>query len=362
MTRIKQVRELCGWTQVELAGKLCIKQPTLAQLENFTENPSRRVLDGLAELTDFLPDYFSKPITVDFPMGSLLFRAHASMTNRHRVEAYRHAQLLHEIWSEIAERVNELPVRIPQLKEDPVLAARLTRAQLGISPDTPIAHVLNTVEKAGVILLCIPVNLEKRDAFSLWAGSPVRKPVIAISSGRPGDRVNWSVAHELGHLILHNPIWGSTKDLEDQADQFAAEFLLPEYAMQNEFRQPVTLQSVAQLKIRWRVSMQALIRRAHDVGMLTDRAYRYLFEQMAWRGWRLREPSDVAIPAERPQGLLEMCELIYGKPVNVQKLSRDSLVGATRLKQILNAHNPSKPSDPTEKNGKIVTLSLRKLG
>jgi Zn-dependent peptidase ImmA (M78 family)/DNA-binding XRE family transcriptional regulator len=359
--RIRQVRELCGWTQVELANKLGIKQPTLAQLETGSDAASRRVVEALAQLTDFKPEYFEKPDTGDFPLGSLLFRAHSTLTNKHRTEAYRHAQLLYEIWTTIAEFVNELPIRIPQVREDPVIAARLARAQFGLSPDQPISYVINTVERSGVTLLSVPVNLEKRDAFSLWTGSPGRRPVIAISGGRPGDRVYWSVAHELGHLVLHNPIQGSAQNLEEEADRFAAEFLLPEAAMHQELVPPLSLKRIAQLKLRWRVSMQAIIRRARELNIIPDRTYRYLFEQMAWRGWRVKEPSSVAIPMEKPRGLREMAELVYGKPVDFEKLSRATLIGIVRLRQIIDAHAGNADTSTRERadNGKIVVLSAR---
>lgn len=359
--RIRQVRELCGWTQVEFANKLGIKQPTLAQLETGSDTASRRVVEAIARLTDFKPEYFEKPDTGDFPLGSLLFRAHSAITNKHRAEAYRHAQILYEIWTTIAEFINELPIRVPQVKEDPVMAARLARAQFGLSPDQPISYVVNAVERSGVTLLSVPVNLEKRDAFSLWTGNPGRRPVIAISGGRPGDRVYWSVAHELGHLVLHNPIQGSAQNLEEEADRFAAEFLLPEVAMRQELLPPLSLKRIAQLKMRWKVSMQAIIRRARELDIIPDRTYRYLFEQMAWRGWRVKEPSSVAIPIEKPRGLREMAELVYGKPIDFEKLSRATFIGTARLKQIIDAHagDAENKAEELTRSNKVVVLSAR---
>jgi Zn-dependent peptidase ImmA (M78 family) len=108
--------------------------------------------------------------------------------------------------------------------------------------------------------------------------------------------------------------------------------------MRQELTTPLNLKSIAQLKIRWKVSMQAIIRRARDLEIISDRAYRYLFEQMAWRGWRVKEPASVAVPIERPRGLREMAELIYGKPINLERLSSATLVGTNRLKQIMDAH------------------------
>src|SRR5439155_1260810 len=155
----------------------------------------------------------------------LLFRAHASISSQQRTEAFRHAQLLFEIWNHLASNINVLPVHVPSIRLEPHIAAKFARAEFGISPDTPIPFVINLIEKNGVVVLAIPTTLEKRDAFSLWAGSEARKPVVAITSGSSGDRVAWSAAHELGHLIMHHPIRAFTGDPEEQANQFAAEFL-----------------------------------------------------------------------------------------------------------------------------------------
>jgi Zn-dependent peptidase ImmA (M78 family)/transcriptional regulator with XRE-family HTH domain len=334
--RIRQIRELCGWTQEELAYRVGIKQPTLAQLESGTDRPSEKVLEAIASNTGVRPVFFEKLDLVDFPVGSLLFRAHSSITSRQRTEAFRYAQLLFELWEQFALAVNVLPVRLPSFSEDPVLAAKITRVEFGLSPDVPIPFIINLAEKSGIVVLAIPSALEKRDAFSVWAGTGARKPIIAISAGSPGDRVAWSVAHELGHLVMHHPIKAFAGDLEDQANRFAAELLLPEAGIRSELSTPLTFEKLAILKGKWRVSMQSLIRRAKDLAVINDRAYRYMFEQFNARGWKTVEPNP--IPAEKPRALREMAELIYDKPLNFARMANDTGIEISRLRGIFDAH------------------------
>jgi len=75
---------------------------------------------------------------------------------------------------------------------------------------------------------------------------------------------------------------------------------------------PVTLATVAKLKPRWRVSIQALIRRARDLAIISDRQYHYLFQQLSARGWRKREPAQFDVAAEKPRAFRKMAEVLYG--------------------------------------------------
>ena len=86
--------------------------------------------------------------------------------------------------------------------------------------------------------------------------------MIVVAETAAGDRRRFSVAHELGHLVLHQFPQGAPRVLEQQADAFAEAFLLPEAAMREALVPPITLTTLADLKTRWGVSLQALIRRA----------------------------------------------------------------------------------------------------
>src|SRR5262249_50293847 len=158
----------------------------------------------------------------------------------------------------------------------------------------------------GAIVVTVP-DIKSRDAFSLWFDD---RPIIALSTGRPGDRGRMSIAHETGHLVLHRG--RSRFEVDDfEADDFAAEFLMPEVAMREEITSPVTLSSLAALKPKWKVSIQALVVRAKELGIITDRQYRYLFEQISSMGWRKNEP--VTVVPELPRALRQMAEMRFGE-------------------------------------------------
>jgi Zn-dependent peptidase ImmA (M78 family) len=176
------------------------------------------------------------------------------------------------------------------------------------------------------------------DAFSCWPELEPRRPLIAVANQPHGDRARFSVAHELGHLVMHHPPRGTVGEMEKEADQFAAEFLLPEVSMRQELVRPVTLTSIAQLKVRWRVSMQALIRRARDLEIISPRQYRYLFDQMIARRWVQEEPPNLNISQEKPRAVRKMAEVLYGNPPDTRRMANDLALPVPLLDEMITVH------------------------
>lgn len=336
--RIRQARELRGLTQTELAELVAVKQPAIAQMEAGRTQPSSSVLQAIALATNFPISFFEQLNGPDFPMGSLLFRAHASTTAQQKTQAWRYAEILHETADKMASHIETRHVRLPRLASEPVSAAREARSAFGLSPDRPIPNLIGAIEKGAVLVLIVPADLERRDAFSAWVGQEPTKPVIIISSGRPGDRLRFSIAHELGHLVMHRARQGDARAIEQQADKFAAELLMPEVAMRAELVHPITLTTIAPLKPRWGVSLQALIRRAHDLEIITPRQYHYLFEQLGAHGWKKREPQNLDVSVEKPRAVRKMAELLYGIPINYKRLSEDVSLSPTFLRELIEVY------------------------
>jgi Zn-dependent peptidase ImmA (M78 family) len=169
-----------------------------------------------------------------------------------------------------------------------------------------------------VIVVALPTRVNHADAFSVWAGGESLKPLIALVGGWPGDRQRFSLAHELGHLVLHQDLRRSPGTLDDEADLFASEFLLPSPAMQDELRPPLTLTRLAELKARWGVSVQVLARRAERLGVISLGQRKYIEKQLVSKGWIWNEP--VEIPPEKPRLIRKMAEDLFGNPPDLARL------------------------------------------
>jgi Zn-dependent peptidase ImmA (M78 family)/transcriptional regulator with XRE-family HTH domain len=340
--RIKQARELVGITQAELAEKVGVNQSTIAYVEQSAPvfAPSDALIESIAFQLGFPVSYFRRGAAPDFPLGSLLYRRRKSLKAQDRNRIRQFARFAYELAEYMSDRLQLPSLTLPRIvNEDPATAAQVTRATLGLSPDTPIKNLIYQLEKNGVLVLAIPYDIDEHDSFSIWVSenSPP-KPVIIISAGKPGDRQRYSVSHELGHLIKHRDYQGGLSAMEDEADLFAAEFLMPAEVMYQELQAPITLAKLAALKLRWGVSMQALVVRAHQLGTITPRQYTYLFQQLTKLGYRKKEPENLDIQAEKPRGLRKMAELIYGIPINYEKIAADMDVSASLVKTLFDIY------------------------
>jgi Zn-dependent peptidase ImmA (M78 family) len=101
--------------------------------------------------------------------------------------------------------------------------------------------------------------------------------------------------------------------MEDEANEFASEFMMPSDEMRQAFRgRKVTLQYLAALKREWRMSMQSLLMSAKNVKAVDANQYRYLFTQFSKRGWRMKEPAELDFPHDTPVVLQDIIKVHRG--------------------------------------------------
>lgn len=351
--RIKQAREIRSKTQSEFAKDIGVSQPSIALFESNYKTPSETIMQRISEKTGFPTSFFEQCSSIDFPLGSLLFRAKKSLTLRERNKALQTTKMFYEVYEQLESKFEEIPLRLPRPNDSLLNITEQVRSSLGLSPDTPISdNLTNLIENNGVAVLAIPIAQpkHKHDAFSVWVGNDKKRPVISLLYFDSGDRLRFSIAHELGHLVLHQAIKGEISEIDKEANLFASEFLMPRKAMIKEIIHPVTLLSLSVLKLRWKVSIQALIMRAHDLKIITLRQYTYLMQQVSKRGWRKREPKELDIPVEKPRALRQMVEILYGSPIDFGKLAYEMNLPMEDVIDTFNAHAFKRNSNDKEYN------------
>jgi len=174
-------------------------------------------------------------------------------------------------------------------------AAQALRAEWGL-PNGPVKSVIGAIEDAGGMVAARVLAGRGLDAVSQRPATG--NPVFLAHAVAPADRQRFTLAHEIGHVVMHRvPAAGQ----EQQADQFASEFLMPARDIRAYFSGRLDLARFLELKAVWGVSAAALAYRAHALGAVSDWQYRQLQIEMSALGYRTTEPSPLT--PERPTAL-----------------------------------------------------------
>jgi Zn-dependent peptidase ImmA (M78 family) len=206
--------------------------------------------------------------------------------------------LLQDIEIDVTQEMPRLDVA--DYDGSPSTIAQLLRATWRL-PMGPIVNLTRSIEAAGGLIIRLDLGTRLLDAVSHWP--PGAPPLLLVNAAAPGDRLRFSLAHELGHLVMHAT---PTPDMEHEADLFAAEFLMPAREIRGHLA-GLTLPKAAQLKPYWRVSIAALVLRARDLGAIPPRKASSLFMELSRLGYRLAEP--VPIPVEEPLSVRQVVDI-----------------------------------------------------
>ena len=128
---------------------------------------------------------------------------------------------------------------------------------------------------------------------------------LHLNSQMPPDRWRWTLAHELGHLVMHSDPMASPKEVERQAALFAAELLAPAREIVSQL-EGLTFQKLGGLKREWKISMQALMTRAYHLGVISQGQRRAMYIRLSKAGYRTREPETLDPPMEEPSGMAHL--------------------------------------------------------
>jgi Zn-dependent peptidase ImmA (M78 family) len=220
-------------------------------------------------------------------------------------------------------------------------AAEGSRDFWGLGHSGPILNMTRVAENAGAIVSYFGGVSDRVDALSMDR----RRPFILRSEAKPSAcRLRFDIAHECGHLIMHRGVLTGDKATEDQANRFASAFLLPRRAFLAEFPRSRNLDwsAIFDLKLRWKVSARAIIRRAYDLGILSSDQYRTGNIHLNKTGQSKKERYDGIMPPEAPE-LLETSfqALEFNRPGAVASLAERVGFGAAMFEVILGRSFPA---------------------
>ncbi|MDP8993402.1 MAG: XRE family transcriptional regulator [Pseudomonadota bacterium] len=300
---LQLARAARGLTQGGLAARAGVTQALISKLENgLTLDPTGETVGEIARALNFPVRFFYAP---ERPHGlpPFHYRRRASLGARAlaKIEAdinIRRMHLARLLRSYEVEAHREFPIiDLERHQWSPRDAAQHIRGYWSI-PRGPINNLTQIVENVGAIIVQIDFGTPKLDALSFRL--PGMPPLIFMNSTVPGDRYRFTLAHELAHLILHHHP-ETDEEMESQADEFAAELLMPAREIKPYLVSP-SLGKLARVKPYWKVSIKALIVQAHRLKTITPSQYTGLNVNYSKAGYaRFGEPFPIAI--ERPSRL-----------------------------------------------------------
>lgn len=323
-------RESRSVTQGELAEKTGLNQSSISKFEQgIKEIPDDRVRE-LADALGYPAAFFyeeGRRYGFGSPhvyhrkqeMPSKQLRALEAITN---VRAFEVMRLLKGVEIETDARFHRMDI---DEYDSPDEIARITRAMWRL-PTGPVQNLMLAVESAGGVVVVCSFGTRKLDALSHWMHGQC--PVFFVNKDAPGDRLRFSLAHEIGHVLMHAV---ASEDPEREADRFAAEFLMPAKEIRGDL-QPLTMTKLSSLKYYWKVSMAALIVRTRDLKLITERQYRRFWMQMGQLGYRTREPNP--IPREEPSLVHEIVGVYRRNQYSWEELSKVARLHPEEFRQL----------------------------
>lgn len=318
---LKKLRLKNGYSMRELGELLDISHQAISKYEKDMMMPSSDIIIKMANLFNVKVAYFFNNKPQELNLKNIHYRKKSTFTktNQYIVENFTKDKLSNylEVLDLFPEnRFKHLDIKSLQHKinnyDDIEEKAISVRNSLNLGID-PIGNLLETLEEIGFIVLMID-NIK---GFDGKEGTVNNIPFIVLSNNFSGDRQRFSLAHELGHLLLiHNGL-----DDEKVADRFAGAFLVPKESLISDLgnkRKNLNLFELEQLKRKYKVSMQCIIFRANQLNIISDFEKERLFKEFSMRKWRTQEP--IKIENETSYKFQQMvCEAVSEKYISESK-------------------------------------------
>ena len=275
------------------------------------------------------------------------FRSLRSTPARVRRRALAQAHLVHDLALAL-----ERHVRLPELNlrrrtrseyADVDIEALAERVRddwdLG---DGPVPHVVRQLERHGVVVARLAIDRSDVDGFSIWY--PTRPVVVLGDDKGVASRSRFDAAHELGHLLMHEPERAGTRDAELEAHRFAAAFLLPAESIAPVLPLRADWRLLLDLKTEWGVSIAALLHRARSLDVMSEYHYVTAMKAMSARGWRRSEPGDELVGRpERPVLLERAVGRLTADGVSLGDVAAQAGLPVQWVRQLLGAAADDRP-------------------
>jgi Zn-dependent peptidase ImmA (M78 family) len=294
--RLKGARLRAGFNLRDLAKLVGVSAQAISKYERGLDTPSSGILIRLSQALKVRVEYLLRPVNITLSQPSYRRRAGLSQKNQRTIQSQVQDWLERYISIETIV-ANQVEFKMPEIDrsvnniEDVEQVVLAIRQAWDLGHD-PIDNFVEMLEQRGIKVGLVP-GMDDFDALTMCANATM--PVIIVKKGVPGDRQRFSVAHELGHIILEIPKKWDDDLSEKAAYRFAGAFLAPAPAVRQELgerRQKLDLYELHLLKHKYGMSMQAWIHRAQDLDIIPNTVAVGMYKWFRSKNWHREEPGD----------------------------------------------------------------------
>lgn len=331
--KLKQLRELYGFSRNELAQKLNVSEQTIGQYENNQITPRLDILRKLPQIFDVNTQFFYCQSFVDnnvISEESIAYRT-KDKNSRKKINnelAYLdYAKTFIDYFESFVTSniggFNELKQKIDKkIMDRDFTISNVASIARNYYKLTDNRNIMSKLEQSGINILEKDLG-STIDAYSGFTKD--KKPYIILGNlKKAAVRRNFDLAHELGHLLLHSYTVMTEltekehTEIETQANEFAAAFLLPESEFVEDFSnisRKTNPDYYIELKKKYLVSISALEYRAYKLKLITYQGNRYFWSQMNKKGYRKFEPLDDKIVPVKPSKIRNLLSFLLDNQI-----------------------------------------------
>jgi Zn-dependent peptidase ImmA (M78 family)/DNA-binding XRE family transcriptional regulator len=290
--RLRLARKMAGLSMEELLRKSegIVTKQAISKYEKGIMKPSSDVLIRLALALGIKPEYFYRHSKIE--LSGMQFRKRSKLPVK-IIESLKQRTIdfleryieLENILGVHEKFINPLTgISIESLKnvEDASLSLR-KKWDLGLAP---IANLLELLEENGIKVF----EVQNINDFDGLTASVRDIHTIVINKDLASDRIRFTAAHELAHILCEFP---KDSQKEKLCHTFAGAFLLPKEILERELmkkREQITLWELGEIKQLYGISMQAIVKRAHMLRIVSDFYYRNFQAMLNKKRWKKVEP------------------------------------------------------------------------
>jgi Zn-dependent peptidase ImmA (M78 family)/transcriptional regulator with XRE-family HTH domain len=327
-------------SQADLAERAGVGQSFISQLEGgVLRSCATETIEKIADVLQFPSDFFFlKGERLGFGSSALFYRGNGRKLKNLKLSETRHVSSRVNLYRLALKRLLDAveidsQIKLQRASEGmtPKQAAQFIRAVWSL-PSGPIPNLTSLIERSGIIII-------ECDFQDVIAGTTIvysdMAPVIFVEKNLNAERLRFTLAHELGHIMLHDV---PSETMEDEADEFASELLLDGlefFSMTKPMGQRPKLRQLNSLKPYWKVSVQAIIERLYRSGNIQPEWRRSLYTMISSYGLR-----EELIPFPKESASLWptiVREAVGLESSEVQSLLRLPIDAVTELFSFLNS-------------------------